>query len=308
MNVVIADDQPKTCDGIQELIVEHFPELVISGVFEDGETLDKYLETTIPDLLITDICMPGTDGLEVCRKLRERSSSVQIILVTGYQYFEYARQAINFKAHTLLVKPFSNEELVNAIADAIYAEIKVIAKGYADAIEYGNMKSFIKKHALQISRFTETQLKIFLEETNRILDANLELTDIELENWDIALEHFSRNYNHRDPQRHIVQDAKNFIHVNYADPQLSVSIIADSLLISADHLSKIFNRLNEVKLLEYITQFRIMKAKELLTDTSACIEDVALSVGFSSSQYFCRSFKNETGLTPTQYRKRINDK
>ena len=308
MNVVIADDQPKACDGIQELIVEHFPELVISGVFEDGETLSEYLESSIPDLLITDIRMPGFDGLEVCRRLRERSSAVQIILVTGYQYFEYARQAINFKAHTLLVKPFSNEELVNAIADAIYAEIKVIAKGYADAIEYGNMKSFIKKHAPQISRFTNHQLKAFLEETNHILNVNLDLADIELEDWNIALEHFSRNYNHRNPQRHIVQDAKNFIHDNYANPQLSVSLIADSLLISAVLLSKIFNKLIDVKLLEYITQFRIMKAKEILTDTSSCIEDVALAVGFSSSQYFCRSFKNETGLTPTQYRKRINEK
>ena len=173
---------------------------------------------------------------------------------------------------------------------------------------YCSISSLHIRHAPQISRFTNHQLKAFLEETNHILNVNLDLADIELEDWNIALEHFSRNYNHRNPQRHIVQDAKNFIHDNYANPQLSVSLIADSLLISADHLSKIFNKLNEVKLLEYITQFRIMKAKEILTDTSSCIEDVALAVGFSSSQYFCRSFKNETGLTPTQYRKRINEK
>lgn len=119
MRVVIADDNMKMCTGIKKVITDKFPHFQIEGVFEDGQSLMDHLDNNIPDLLITDICMPGFDGLEACRKLRERSSSAHIILITGYKNFEYAKQAIRYKVHELLVKPFSSEQLVEAIITAV---------------------------------------------------------------------------------------------------------------------------------------------------------------------------------------------
>lgn len=119
MRVVIADDNLRMCMGIQKIITDKFPQFTVEGTFEDGESLMEYLDNHIPDLLITDICMPGFDGLEACRKLREKSAAANIILITGYKNFEYAKQAIRYKVHDLLVKPFSSNQLVEAIISAV---------------------------------------------------------------------------------------------------------------------------------------------------------------------------------------------
>lgn len=119
MRVVIADDNLKMCMGIKKIIADKFPQFTVEGTFEDGESLMEYLDEHIPDLLITDICMPGFDGLEACRKLREKSASANIILITGYKNFEYAKEAIRYKVHELLVKPFSSDQLIEAIISAV---------------------------------------------------------------------------------------------------------------------------------------------------------------------------------------------
>ena len=119
MRVVIADDNLKMCMGIKKIITDKFPHFTVDETFEDGESLMEYLDNHIPDLLITDICMPSFDGLEACRKLREKSASANIILITGYKNFEYAKQAIRYKVHDLLVKPFSSDQLIEAIISAV---------------------------------------------------------------------------------------------------------------------------------------------------------------------------------------------
>lgn len=118
MNVVIADDNIKVCEGIQDIIKDDFPEFKIQGLYYEGGSLIKHLEKNIPDILITDICMPEFNGLDACRKIRERSPLTQIILISGYQEFEYAKAAIKCGVLAYLTKPFSNDELIEAIKNA----------------------------------------------------------------------------------------------------------------------------------------------------------------------------------------------
>lgn len=150
MRVVIADDNQKMCMGIQKVIKDKFPQFIIEGVFEDGESLIEYLDKHIPDLLITDICMPGFDGLEACQKLREKSVSAHIILITGYKNFEYAKQAIRYKVHELLVKPFSSDQLIESIISAVNDLQSNGTMNHADDTPQhyivSDTKAFVEKH------------------------------------------------------------------------------------------------------------------------------------------------------------------
>lgn len=119
MRIVIADDSEGTRLGIERLIAVKFPQFIIDGSFEDGASLMEYLNGNVPDLMITDICMPGFDGLEACKKLREVSSTSNIILITAYKDFEYAKCAITYHVHDLLVKPFTSKQLVDSILSAL---------------------------------------------------------------------------------------------------------------------------------------------------------------------------------------------
>ena len=149
MRVVIADDNLKMCMGIKKIIADKFPQFTVDGTFEDGESLMEYLDNHIPDLLITDICMPGFDGLEACRKLREKSASANIILITGYKNFEYAKEAIRYKVHDLLVKPFSSDQLIETIISAVNDFQSEKSTPNTDSRQHyivSDTKSYVEKH------------------------------------------------------------------------------------------------------------------------------------------------------------------
>lgn len=149
MRVIIADDNQKMCMGIKKIIIDKFPSFIVDEVFEDGESLMEYLDNHIPDLLITDICMPNFDGLDACRKLREKSATANIILITGYKNFEYAKEAIRYKVHDLLVKPFSSDQLIDAIISAVN---DFQSKNHTPAMDtpqhyiVSDTKAFVEKH------------------------------------------------------------------------------------------------------------------------------------------------------------------
>ena len=119
LNVVIADDNEIICSGVKRVLNEFFPEINVSGIFLNGYDLFAHISESAPDILISDICMPGYDGLEICEKLKKISPASKIILITGFQRFDYAVRAIGYGVDGLLVKPYTTEQLVTAVRGAI---------------------------------------------------------------------------------------------------------------------------------------------------------------------------------------------
>ena len=78
--------------------------------------------------------------------------------------------------------------------------------------------------------------------------------------------------------------------------------MADELYISPNYLCELFKRHTNKNLTDYISAYRIDRAKELLLDIRYRVNDVAYMVGFSDSQYFSNLFKKRVGMTPTEYR------
>ena len=72
-----------------------------------------------PQVAVLDIEMPGLTGLEVARKIRETDRNCAILFLTGFDKFDYARQAISVRALDYLLKPYNEQELVFAVEDAI---------------------------------------------------------------------------------------------------------------------------------------------------------------------------------------------
>ena len=69
------------------------------------------IQSTQPDLLITDIKMPFMDGLELCKIVRERMPWVKIVILSGHDEFEYAQKAINLGVTEYLLKPVTAQDL-----------------------------------------------------------------------------------------------------------------------------------------------------------------------------------------------------
>ncbi|BBI31519.1 response regulator [Cohnella abietis] len=81
------------------------------GVSQDGIEALEFVENNRPDVVLTDIGMPFMDGLELTRELAERYPSIKVIILTGYDDFEYAQQAIKLNAVDYILKPVTPEEI-----------------------------------------------------------------------------------------------------------------------------------------------------------------------------------------------------
>lgn len=112
--LMLVDDQRVIMEGIAKLIRKErlpFDHFVFAS---SGEEALERLVDEAPDAMITDIRMPGMDGLELCRRVRERKDEFRdmpILILTGYDEFEYARKAITHKVLFYLLKPVRLEEL-----------------------------------------------------------------------------------------------------------------------------------------------------------------------------------------------------
>lgn len=101
-----------------------------------------------------------------------------------------------------------------------------------------------------------------------------------------------------------VMKALDYIQEHYADADISVGAIAESIGISEGHLSHTFKKETEYTVSAYITRFRMRAAMKLLGDCSRKVYEVAELVGYRDIAYFSAAFKKAVGVTPSEYQDR----
>ncbi len=108
------------------------------------------------------------------------------------------------------------------------------------------------------------------------------------------------------PMRNIdlIQETKDFIDLYYNSPMLNLNFICETLHVSHPYLCRVFKAKENMTVIQYINQVKMQHAKELLTETSYTVYEIALQCGFNEYEYFLRLFKKMCGVTPTAFRKR----
>lgn len=104
-------------------------------------------------------------------------------------------------------------------------------------------------------------------------------------------------------KQELVSEAARFIESYYARNDLSLTLIAQNLLISPSYLSSIFKKVRGLSISQYLNQIRLTKAKELLTETSLTLTEIAQRVGYNDLFYFSKVFKKYFGIPPSSYKK-----
>lgn len=95
---------------------------------------------------------------------------------------------------------------------------------------------------------------------------------------------------------------REYISRHYQDPQLSVKAISDYAALSTSYACTLFKAETGTTLNQFITEYRMEKAKQLLADSRYKVNDICLQVGYNDSNYFGKSFKKYCGLSPSEYR------
>ena len=99
----------------------------------------------------------------------------------------------------------------------------------------------------------------------------------------------------------IVDNAREYIKANYSKA-LNLDEVSYYVNVSPYYFSKIFKEGTGENFIEYLTNIRIEKAKELLSNTDYSMKEICVMVGYSDPNYFSRSFKKNVGVTPTEYK------
>ena len=115
LKVIIADDEKLICRLVQALADWELLGMEVVGTAENGLEALTLIEALEPDILITDIRMPGCNGLELIRQAKERRPELEIVIISGYAHFEYAQSAIKYGVGNYLLKPIKKEGLMEAL-------------------------------------------------------------------------------------------------------------------------------------------------------------------------------------------------
>ena len=115
IKVFLVEDEIIIREAIHKMIpwAEYGFELI--GEAKDGEMALPLIKKSKPDVLITDIKMPFMDGLTLSRLVKKDLPNTKIIIISGYDDFDYARQAITLGIEQYLLKPISKDEFLEVL-------------------------------------------------------------------------------------------------------------------------------------------------------------------------------------------------
>ena len=342
------------------------------------------------DLVITDICMQKMTGIELAKRIRRIKSDTKIIILSAFEDFSYAREAIEIGVMKYMLKPVTPEELETAVREAmdqVQSDMQLasritesekfvniyrpqLVKDFWRALlqreitEQNDLEQKMKLAGINADSPTlccimvkaelsekveEHILQRTVQSAEEVLEKCLEcigygagqaviITEKLLDNekmirlhnrieniWGtpvrISCGHQVSNYlelsasleaaimripgRQKNAVEDLVAESVKLIEQNIGNEKFGVNEIAVALHISLSYLSKIFKKHLGATCIEYITQKRMEKAKELLIHTAMTQEEIAHAVGYTNVHYFSMLFKKQLGETPGQYRRQV---
>ena len=170
LKVVVIDDEMLIRKLIRMKIDTKRLNLEIVGEYANGASALQDLEEIKPDIVISDICMPEADGLLFSEECVKRFPEIKIILVTGYDDFEYARRSIKAGVFDYILKPVQEEELNASLERAVNEILK-------SCDEKERQKQFLREMNLNKAALRDIYLNDILSKNQNIEDMKEKLLD-----------------------------------------------------------------------------------------------------------------------------------
>jgi YesN/AraC family two-component response regulator len=145
LKILIVEDEDFERRAIKYLVNKYFSEKIeIIGEASNGEMAVESASILKPDIILMDINMPILDGLKASENIKEENKNVEIVILTAYNYFEYAKRGIKIGVSDYLLKPYSDEEFIesiNEVIDKIHGKTYVNEPAEELALEVSDCKN-----------------------------------------------------------------------------------------------------------------------------------------------------------------------
>lgn len=172
LKAILADDEPNILRNLQAVIPWTELEIEIVGTAKNGIEALELASLHGPDLVMSDIRMPLMDGITFVQKLREINEACKVLMVTGYQDFEYARSLMRVGVSDYILKPINYEELENCIRKLAYEIRENKVTKQQEQQKWGKMKNLAYEKILQdvLMNYTEISTHTLLPIDNMDLE------------------------------------------------------------------------------------------------------------------------------------------
>ena len=245
--VAIIDDEPVIVKGITRVVPWEKFNCEVVATAEDGLEGLKVMALHRPDMVITDISMPGMDGLKMIAAIRSEYPDTVVSILTGYRDFDFAQQAIRLGVTRFLLKPSNMDELEEAVAAmcerlggnqaAASVEDEAPEAEQEPAHEAG---SFIVKNAVEYMEKNYVSKLTLAEVADKCYVSQWHLSKL-------LNKHLNQNFSEiLNGIR--MKEAKKLL----ADPSLRIGEVAEMVgFVDMAHFSRVFKKLEGVSANEY---------------------------------------------------------
>lgn len=281
--------QEENAEGAQEAATDSGKPILL--IVEDNEEIKKYIAesfsdsfevitagngeeglqqafASIPDIIVSDIMMPVMDGTTLCRQLKQdvRTSHIPIILLTAKDSLQDKEEGYEVGADSYLTKPFSASLLRSRINNLLESRKKLTAL----------FQSPTTTDATQapVPRFENKRL-IITEALSRI-------------------------------DNEFIEKITQLIEENLSLEKIDITYLSDKMCMSGSTLYRKMKALTGLSTNEYIRKVKMRNAELLILEGKYNISEVAFKVGMNSVGYFRQCFKEEFGMSPSEYLKQIS--
>lgn len=250
--VVIIDDEPIIVEGISRVVPWEHYDCIIAGTAENGIEGLNVIRREKPDILFTDISMPGMDGLSMIAAFRVEFPDMMISILTGFRDFDYAQMAIRLGVARFLLKPSNMKEIEEAVAAMVENLKKLHIAGGEKAVgEQGEVSEEKPKEDSAASSFIVKNALAYIDENYK---EHLSLGDV-AEHTYVSQWHLSKLLNRHTGQN--FSEILNTARIEHAkellkDPSLRIGDVAEEVgFIDIAHFSRVFKKIQGISANEF---------------------------------------------------------
>lgn len=341
-NIVIVEDELIESESLRRIVLQYVSNAQVHEASTGKKAIQLINELDQIDMMLVDINIPLPNGSQVIEYLRKKNSNTKVIVTTANDDFDTVRSMLNLKVDDYLLKPVKKSTLTEAIKKTLAVNDVDIAESWAlkqkivsmfERCDYPQWHRFLfetlddacvktpsgisqrkrladvldilHQHiAAQGEKSIPTSKKVaaLMQEIHqhgvtannyyRVMSTLLSAGE---EAFDYSLKHVNSTVDFIDRAKFHIE--KNLLKT------LTLDEIAAHAFVSACYLSRAFKKATGVGFSNYIASRKISVAKSLLQFSDLKINTIALELSYQDANYFCRIFKKETGMAPSDYRK-----
>jgi len=341
-NIVIVEDEPIELESLHRIISQNVDNAVLHTAATGKKAIQLIDELNKIDMMFVDINIPLPDGKQVIEYLKSKDLETKVVVTTANDDFDIIRSMLNLRVEDYLLKPVKNAMLIDTIKkvlgfnDGDVAVLRTLKHELTDMIKSCNytkwhdflFKNINKAYSSQnnghdsrheIKNILDT-LVLYLESWDdrflhcckkiKVMTEKIEhhglscpiysqlilmLLEISREIFDLSFKSCQSNMNFIDRAKfHIEKNIMNNITLDY---------ISEKSFVSSCYLSRAFKKSMDVGFSNYVSLRKIDIACSLLQFGNLKVNTIALELSWEDSNYFCRIFKKETGMAPSDYRR-----